>query len=234
MGGDPLFIYASTNKVYGSLSGVEVIEDIDRYSFEYLVSGISENQRLDFATPYGCSKGAADQYVRDYANTYGMKTVVLRQSCIYGPHQNGTEEQGWIAHFMKCIRDGERITIYGDGKQVRDILYVDDLIDCYEAIINRVPQVHTGADEVYNIGGGFENLMSVWNEFSDELVVLFGEETVNRFYNEKFSHGEWRPSDQKCMYFNIDKAEKVIGWKPKTSIKEGLKKTYDWITGEGS
>src|SRR5437868_5570778 len=150
--------YSSTNKVYGSMQEVGVQRNGTRYEFASLSQGIGETQLLDFHSPYGCSKGAGDQYVRDYSRIYGLRSVVFRQSCVYGPHQFGNEDQGWIAHFMIQALKRTPISIYGDGLQVRDILYVDDLISCYEAARDRCDQI-TG--EILNIGGGPANTISL-------------------------------------------------------------------------
>ncbi len=157
----PIVVFTSTNKVYGALEGIKVVDKGGRYDFAN-VKGISESYPLDFHSPYGCSKGAADQYVRDYARIYGLPTVVFRMSCIYGPRQFGNEDQGWLAHFLISSLLGRPITIYGDGKQVRDILYIDDLLAAFESAVE---QVETARGRVYNIGGGRENTISVWVEF---------------------------------------------------------------------
>ena len=138
VGNDPVFLYASTNKVYGGLGYLEIIEGKTRYSFGQFPAGIPESQPLDFHSPYGCSKGAGDQYTRDYFRIYGLRTVVLRQSCIYGYRQFGVEDQGWVAWFIIAALKGREITIYGDGKQVRDILFIDDLLDAYQAVVKGI------------------------------------------------------------------------------------------------
>ncbi|MBV9180547.1 MAG: NAD-dependent epimerase/dehydratase family protein, partial [Acidobacteria bacterium] len=157
----PFLIFSSTNKVYGALTQYSLLEDSSRYLFaqqELNQRGISEQEVLDFHSPYGCSKGCADQYVRDYARIYGLSTVVFRQSCIYGRYQFGVEDQGWIAWFAIAALSGQQITIYGDGKQVRDILHVDDLTRLYAAAIDRQDKV---SGKVYNIGGGPYNTLSI-------------------------------------------------------------------------
>ena len=150
---NPIFIYASTNKVYGEMQDVKVVEEATRWKYADLEYGCSESQPLDFHSPYGCSKGAGDQYVRDYARIYGLRSVVLRQSCIYGPRQFGMEDQGWLAWMIIAAVTGRPISIYGDGKQVRDVLHVDDLLDVYDAAIARI---ETARGQVYNVGGGVE------------------------------------------------------------------------------
>ncbi|MBM3124905.1 MAG: NAD-dependent epimerase/dehydratase family protein, partial [Chloroflexi bacterium] len=170
-GRNPIVIYASTNKVYGGMEDVPLVEEPTRWRYRDLVNGCPETQPLDFHSPYGCSKGAGDQYARDYARIYGLPTVVMRQSCIYGPRQFGIEDQGWVAWFIIAAVMGRPLTIYGDGKQVRDILHVDDLLDAYDLVIEKVP---VAGGQVYNIGGGPGNVMSVWAEFGPKLEQLLG------------------------------------------------------------
>src|SRR3989344_1031877 len=153
-GRKPLFIFTSTNKVYGGMENIKVVEKNGRYCYRDYPRGISEKFNLDFHSPYGCSKGTADQYVRDYYRIYSIPTVVLRQSCIYGPRQFGVEDQGWVAWFIIALTLGKPITVYGDGKQVRDVLYIDDLIDVYERALEKI-DVSRG--KIYNIGGGSQN-----------------------------------------------------------------------------
>src|SRR5512140_703703 len=150
----PVVIYASTNKVYGGMDDVRVVEQGTRYAYESLPNGASEAQPLDFHSPYGCSKGTGDQYVRDYFRIYGLPTVVFRQSCIYGTRQFGVEDQGWVAWFVIAAVTGHPISIYGDGKQVRDLLFVEDLLDAYDAALQRIDKA---AGQVYNVGGGQPN-----------------------------------------------------------------------------
>src|SRR5574338_454281 len=161
-GRNPIFIYSSTNKVYGGMEEVELAEEATRWRYKYLIKGCPETQPLDFHSPYGCSKGTGDQYVRDYSRIYGLPSVVFRQSCIYGPRQFGIEDQGWVAWFIIAAVTGRNITIYGDGKQVRDILNVDDLLNGYDAAVQKID---VAAGNVYNLGGGPQNVMSVWAEF---------------------------------------------------------------------
>src|SRR5216683_121933 len=163
----PPIVITSTNKVYGELEQVAVVEERRRYRFADCPDGISEDQPLDFHSPYGCSKGAADQYVRDYARIYGLPTVVFRMSCIYGPRQFGTEDQGWVAHFIISALTGRPITIYGDGKQVRDVLYVSDLVRAFRLAVSRIDRT---AGQVFNIGGGPANTLAVWTEFGEMLA----------------------------------------------------------------
>ncbi|MCU0519921.1 MAG: GDP-mannose 4,6-dehydratase [Anaerolineae bacterium] len=215
----PVVLYASTNKVYGGMEDLVVEEGATRYAYRDYPYGISEHHPLDFHSPYGCSKGAGDQYVRDYARIYDLPTIVFRQSCIYGPRQFGVEDQGWIAWFIIAAQLGNPITIYGDGKQVRDVLYVDDLLDAYDAAIERAP---SSPGEIYNIGGGPENQLSVWYEFSLLLEELRGSSVP-------VARDTWRPGDQRIFVADIRKAERELGWRPKTDVKAGIRKLYDWV-----
>ncbi|MGD8997937.1 MAG: GDP-mannose 4,6-dehydratase [Anaerolineae bacterium] len=218
-GSDPIVLYASTNKVYGEMVQTGVVEQQTRYSYRDQPDGIAEGQPLDFYSPYGCSKGAGDQYVRDYARIYGLPTVVFRQSCIYGPRQMGVEDQGWVAWFIIAAVMGKPITIYGDGKQVRDVLYIDDLLDAYDAAVE---QIETTEGEVYNVGGGPEHTMSIWAEFQTLLEELVGRSIA-------VAYEEWRPGDQRIYVSDIRKAEQALGWKPHVSVKEGVARLYEWI-----
>src|SRR5215813_8341002 len=167
----PPVIFTSTNKVYGGLEDVEIKQADTRYDFGKLKLGVSESRELDFHSPYGCSKGSADQYVRDYYRIYGLPTVVFRMSCIYGPRQFGNEDQGWVAHFIISAQTGLPLSIYGDGKQVRDVLFVDDLVRALKMAAN---QIEATAGQVFNIGGGRSNSLSVWHEFGKILAELNG------------------------------------------------------------
>lgn len=214
------FLYASTNKVYGETNNVVIEERATRYAYANGFAGVTEDTPLDFHSPYACSKGSADQYVRDYARIYGMPTVVLRQSCIYGTRQLGVEDQGWVAWFTIATRLGKPITIYGDGKQVRDLLWVEDLIDLYELVVQRAPDV---AGSVFNVGGGPENTLSVV-ELVDALRSVSGRAVDPRF-------DEWRPGDQRIFVASIDEVGEALGWNPRTSPRAGIESLYDW-TGE--
>jgi CDP-paratose 2-epimerase len=218
-GKDPIFIYSSTNKVYGGMEDVEIVEDETRWRYRDLLHGCPETQPLDFHSPYGCSKGAGDQYVRDYARMYGLRSVVLRQSCIYGPRQFGIEDQGWVAWFMIAAVTGRPMTVYGDGKQVRDILYVEDLLNAYD---NAVEKIGAASGQVYNMGGGPNNVMSVWAEFGPMLESLLGD-TI------EVAHGDWRPGDQRVFYADIRKVEGELGWKPQVGVKEGIERLFHWV-----
>ena len=218
-GKDPVVLFASTNKVYGGMEDVPVVESATRWYYENLAMGCPENQPLDFHSPYGCSKGAGDQYARDYARIYGLRSVVCRQSCIYGPRQFGVEDQGWLAWMIIAAVTGRQISIYGDGKQVRDALHVDDLLDAYDAVIDNIDKVK---GKVYNIGGGPENVISVWMEFGPMLEKLLGKPIP-------VLSGDWRPGDQKVFVADIRKAESELGWKPKINVDEGTMKLYNWV-----
>lgn len=216
---DPIFLFASTNKVYGAMEGLEVVEDATRYRYRDLPQGISETRPLDFHSPYGCSKGAADQYVRDYARIYGLPTVVFRMSCIYGTRQFGNEDQGWVAHFVIASALDRPITIYGDGKQVRDILWVGDLVRALRLAVERIDIT---AGQVYNIGGGPANTISVWAEFGPLLAGLLG-------HPVPVTYDDWRPGDQPVYVSDTAKAERDFGWCPLVRKEEGIRRLYEWV-----
>jgi CDP-paratose 2-epimerase len=218
-GRNPVVIYASTNKVYGGMQDVPVVEDASRWRYENLALGCPETQALDFHSPYGCSKGAGDQYVHDYARIYGLRSVVCRQSCIYGPRQFGVEDQGWLAWMVIAAVTGRQISIYGDGKQVRDVLNVEDLLDAYDAAIRNIERVN---GRVYNLGGGYKNVISIWAEFGPMLEKLLGRSIP-------VLRGDWRPGDQKVFVADIRKAETELGWKPKISVEEGVGRLFNWV-----
>jgi len=219
-GRNPVFIYASTNKVYGGMEEVALVEDSTRWHYADLPHGCPETQPLDFHSPYGCSKGAGDQYARDYFRIYDLKTVVMRQSCIYGPRQFGIEDQGWVAWFIIAAITDKAITLFGDGKQVRDILHVDDLLNAYDAAIEKID---VAAGQVYNIGGGPDNVMSVWAEFNPILERLLGR-------NIEISRGDWRPGDQKVFYADIRKAQRELSWMPTIGVQRGVEMLFDWVS----
>jgi len=218
-GEKPLVIYASTNKVYGEIENIDVVEDEARYRFRDLENGISENQPLDFHSPYGCSKGSGDQYVRDYSRMYGFPTVVFRQSCIYGPRQFGIEDQGWVAWFIIATVLGQPISIYGDGKQVRDVLHINDLINAYDLAISHVK---SSGGNIYNIGGGPQNAIAIWREFGPILEEIHGN-TI------PITYGDWRPGDQKIYISDISKAKNDLAWSPKIGVKAGIEDLYNWV-----
>lgn len=218
-GRNPIVLYASTNKVYGGMEDVRVVEEESCYRYADLPQGVPESMPLDFHSPYGCSKGSGDQYVRDYHRIYGLPTVVFRQSCIYGPRQFGVEDQGWVAWFIIAAQMARPITIYGDGKQVRDVLFIDDLLDVYDQSIEKIDLV---AGQVYNIGGGPENTLSVWREFGPLLERLLGKEIP-------VAHGDWRPGDQRIYVSDIRKAQDEIGWRPTIGVQEGVERLFAWV-----
>jgi CDP-paratose 2-epimerase len=217
---NPVFLYSSTNKVYGGMDDVPVIEKELRWEYENLPFGAPETQPLDFHSPYGCSKGAGDQYVRDYARIYGLRSVVLRQSCIYGPRQFGVEDQGWVAWMIIAAQTGRPITIYGDGKQIRDLLHVYDLLDAYDAVIRQIDSI---PGEVFNLGGGSENTMSIWTEFGPQLEKLLGGSIP-------VARGDWRPGDQKVFVADTRKAQRLLGWKPKYNVEKGIQQLFEWVS----
>lgn len=212
-------IYSSTNKVYGEMTDVGVQEKDGRYGYARLPEGVSEERNLDFHSPYGCSKGAADQYVIDYHRIYGLRTIVFRQSCIYGYRQFGAEDQGWVAWFMIASKLNRPITVYGDGKQVRDILFIDDLLDAYEAAFAAGDKA---LGKAYNVGGGTENVLSLL-----ELIAY-----IEKRQNRKLPYGlsGWRPGDQKVFVSDIRRAQADLSWRPKTSCHAGLEQLYDWVS----
>ena len=214
----PAVLFTSTNKVYGGMEEVPVVLDGERYVYGDGRRGIGEDARLDFHSPYGCSKGAADQYVHDYARIYGLPTVVFRMSCIYGTRQFGTEDQGWVAHFGRAMLRGEPLTIYGDGCQVRDILWIDDLV---RAMRLATEKIDTVAGEVFNIGGGHRNAVSVRGVI-DGLREITGTGGAATF-------ADWRPGDQKIYVSDTSKAERVLGWRAETSWRQGLEKLAGWL-----
>src|SRR6266542_3799013 len=216
----PAIIFTSTNKVYGGMHEIEVIEEANRYRFAHMADGIAETQRLDFHSPYGCSKGGADQYVRDYARIYNLPTVVFRMSCIYGPRQFGTEDQGWVAHFVIAALTGKPITIYGNGKQVRDILFIDDLVQAFRMAGDQIDSVQ---GEIFNIGGGPSNALSIWAEFGERLTQVTGKTISPRF-------DSWRPGDQPCYITNIQKARQRLGWSPLVDPHTGIRRLSEWVS----
>ncbi len=215
----PVLLYSSTNKVYGEMKETPVKETKTKYEFVNLKKGVSEEQLLDFHSPYGCSKGVAEQYVRDYARIYGLKTLVFRQSCIYGPRQFGVEDQGWVAWFIIALTLGKKITVYGNGKQVRDLLFISDLVRAYDLAIKNINRT---SGQIYNIGGGQKNAISIWWELGPILENLF-----QKKINPKFS--AWRPGDQPIFVANCAKAKRDFGWEPRIGVKEGITKLYNWV-----
>jgi CDP-paratose 2-epimerase len=213
-----ILLYASTNKVYGGMEDVRLELRDGRWRYADLADGVSEERGLDFHSPYGCSKGAADQYVRDYARIYGLKTVVLRQSCIYGYRQFGVEDQGWVAWFTIRSLQQAPVTIFGDGCQVRDILFIDDLLDAYQAAIEKID---VAAGQVYNVGGGPANTLSL-NELVERLAQLNGRRL-------EISRGDWRPGDQRVFVADIRRIGRDLGWRPRVDVAQGLMRLHGWV-----
>jgi len=212
------FIYCSTNKVYGNnVNRIALTEKEKRYVFNG-VRGIKESESIDLTghTPYGVSKLSGDLYVQDYAHTYGLKTGVFRMSCIYGTRQFGFEDQGWLAWFSIKFSQGKPITIYGDGKQVRDVLWVQDLVLAFERFINS--KIKSG---VFNIGGGPKNTLSLL-----ELVSYLEKITKKKV---KVNFQDWRKFDQKVYISSIDKVKKALNWQPSVNPKEGIKRLVKWV-----
>jgi CDP-paratose 2-epimerase len=216
----PIIVFTSTNKVYGEMKSVVTVELDTRYTYRDLPHGVSESQPVDFHSPYGCSKGAADQYVRDYARIYGLRTVVFRMSCIYGPRQFGTEDQGWLAHFMIASETEKPITIYGNGKQVRDVLYIEDLVKAFRLAVE---EIEVTAGQVYNIGGGPTNTLAVWKEFGQLLSGLKEREIPVRFEKS-------RPGDQPCYFSDIRKASTHMRWQPRVNVETGVRLLREWVS----
>jgi CDP-paratose 2-epimerase len=220
-GHNPVFLYASTNKVYGRMADVPTVELPTRHTYRDLPNGVDESRPLDFHSPYGCSKGAADQYVRDYARIYGLPTIVFRQSCIYGPRQMGVEDQGWVAWFVIALIMGRPITIFGDGKQLRDLLYVDDLLRAFDLSID---QIETTRGQIYNIGGGPANAISVWWEFKPIAEAVLGHPVPDPAFVPA------RPGDQPVFVSDTAKAARDFGWAPTVSAPEGIRRLAAWVT----
>jgi CDP-paratose 2-epimerase len=217
----PGVVFTSTNKVYGGLPDVELVREGNRYlprDVRLRTSGISEQRPLDFESPYGCSKGCADQYVLDYARTFGIPAVVFRMSCIYGPRQFGNEDQGWVAHFLIRALEGQPITLYGNGMQVRDILFVDDLVDAFllaQANLGRL------SGQAFNMGGGAQRTVSLL-ELLDRIEKLRGRKTPVRFE-------EWRPGDQRYYVSDTSKFEAATGWRARVSVDDGVARLWQWL-----
>jgi CDP-paratose 2-epimerase len=219
----PFLLFTSTNKVYGSLPDLELERNGRRWEPADPVireRGLSEARPLDFCTPYGCSKGAADQYVLDYAKSYGIRSVVFRMSCIYGPHQHGTEDQGWVAHFAIRARERRPITLYGDGAQVRDILFVEDLVEAMQRACEQDERV---AGRAFNMGGGPANAVSLL-EVVEELTRL-GSPT-------KVAYATERRGDQRYYVADTTRFSDATGWKPQVDAGEGIERLYRWLADE--
>jgi CDP-paratose 2-epimerase len=217
----PAVVFTSTNKVYGALRDVDLVEGRRRYTpadAAVQACGIGEDRPLDFCTPYGCSKGAADQYVLDYASSFGVPSVVFRMSCIYGPHQFGTEDQGWVAHFLISALEGRPITIYGDGKQLRDVLYVEDLVDALLLARDHASEL---AGRAFNIGGGPANTLSLL-ELVAMIADLLGKQPVLRVQ-------PWRQGDQRYYVSDPRAFRRATGWRPAMAPAGGVAALREWL-----
>ncbi len=217
----PRLFFTSTNKVYGALPDVELRRDALRYvpaREEIRSHGISEERPLDFHSPYGCSKGAADQYVLDYSRSFGIETVVFRMSCIYGPRQFGTEDQGWVAYFLLRALAGKPITLYGDGRQVRDVLFVEDLVEAFLAAERRLPEI---AGQAFNVGGGADSTISLL-----ELLDLIAELTGRR---PEVEHAPWRTGDQRYYVSDTRRLQELTGWRPQVGVRQGVGRLLTWL-----
>ncbi len=217
----PPLIFTSTNKVYGALADVRLVKSGQRYlpaNPQIRDHGIGESRSLDFHSPYGCSKGAADQYVLDYARSYGLPAVVFRMSCIYGPHQFGNEDQGWVAHFLIRAREGNVLTLYGDGCQVRDLLYVGDLVEAFVLARCNIARL---AGLPFNIGGGPHNAVSLL-ELIEMLRDEHGLQPVTQF-------APWRTGDQRYYVTDTRRFTNATAWRPARSPAEGLDQLSHWL-----
>jgi CDP-paratose 2-epimerase len=219
-GRDVRLVFTSTNKVYGAIADIPLKRMPTRYEpkGKLAQSGIGEDRVLSFHSPYGCSKGAADQYVLDYARSYGIAAAVFRMSCIYGPHQHGTEDQGWLAHFMIRAAEGLPITIYGDGRQVRDVLFVEDLVEAFLTAERHLPGI---AGDAFNIGGGPANTVSLV-ELLDRIVALNGHRPI-------LNSGEWRVGDQRWYVSDWRKFAAATGWRPTVGAADGIDRLHVWL-----
>jgi CDP-paratose 2-epimerase len=214
-------IVTSTNKVYGALDDIALSEQGKRWNpadVHVRQRGIGESHPLDFHSPYGCSKGAADQYVLDYARSFGLRTAVFRMSCIYGPRQFGTEDQGWVAHFLLSALEGRPVSLFGDGKQVRDILFVDDLVN---ALLLAETDMDHIAGRAFNVGGGVANTVSLL-EMLDLIAELHGERPRATF-------SDWRTGDQRYYVSDTTRLRNATGWEPRVSVQQGIERLYHWL-----
>ena len=217
----PPIVFTSTNKVYGALEDVVLRQEERRYQpadSSLQGRGVNESRPLDFHSPYGCSKGTADQYVLDYARSFGLQSIVFRMSCIYGAHQFGTEDQGWVAHFLIRALEGRPITLYGDGRQVRDILSVDDLVD---AFLLAEAQMDTLSGQAFNIGGGPENTVSLL-----EILELIGQVLGHQ---PEVAYDGWRTGDQRYYVSDTGKFHRATGWGPRIGVETGLNRLLAWL-----
>jgi CDP-paratose 2-epimerase len=214
-------IYTSTGKVYGAMQALPLVERATRWepADPWIAEhGIDEQWPLDLCSPYGCSKSGADQYVLEYTRCYGLPAVVTRLGSIYGPNQRGGEGQGWVAHFLARAIEREPITIHGDGKQVRDLLHVDDLVEAFLRLLDQIDEVKGNA---FNIGGGAANAVSL-GEMLELMSGLLGQPTP-----VTFSH--WRNGDQRYYVSNNRKLEATTGWTPQVSVLDGVRRLYQWM-----
>jgi len=217
----PSIVMTSTNKVYGGLDDLALEVRDGRYaplSSEIARHGVSESRPLDFHSPYGCSKGTADQYVRDYARSYGIDSVVFRMSCIYGQRQFGNEDQGWVAHFLLRALQGAPLTLFGDGRQVRDILYVDDLVD---ALLLAQRHIHALRGRAFNIGGGPANVISLL-ELIERIRHLHGTPP-------RIDMRDWRVGDQRYYVSDTRSFQAATGWRPRIAAAQGIERLYRWL-----
>lgn len=217
----PSLIFSSTNKVYGGLSDIDLVECAMRYAPKderVRANGIPETRALDFHAPYGCSKGAADQYVLDYARSFGLRTLVMRMSCIYGPHQHGNEDQGWVAHFVRSALASETVTVYGDGKQVRDVLFVEDLVNAFELARSNIGEL---SGRAFNLGGGAENTLSVL-ELIEEVERITGG-------SMQVSTEAWRVGDQRYYVSDTRRFGQATGWRADVALPDGLSALVRWF-----
>jgi CDP-paratose 2-epimerase len=222
----PTLLFTSTNKVYGHLDDLPLKARASRYEPEdplVATQGISERRPLDFHSPYGCSKGAAEQYVLDYARTFGIKATVFRMSCIYGPHQFGNEDQGWVAHFLIQSIARRPLTLYGDGRQVRDVLFVEDLVD---AMMRAHSQIDRIGGRAFNIGGGQGSTVSLL-----ELIDMIGDLLGCR---PAYCLEPWRTADQRYYVSDTTRFEAATGWRPRVSVAEGLERLAAWLVQSGT
>jgi CDP-paratose 2-epimerase len=218
----PPLLFTSTNKVYGALEDVALEASAERCmpaDAALREHGVDERRPLEFHSPYGCSKGAAEQYVLDYARSFDLHTVVFRMSCIYGPHQQGNEDQGWVAHFMKRARERGTLNVYGDGLQVRDLLYVDDLVDAFQLAMRNAERL---AGHVFNIGGGPANTLSL----RELLARLQERDAVGPL---RVQYGRARRGDQRYYVSNTGAFSAATGWRPRTSVAQGLERLGKWL-----
>jgi CDP-paratose 2-epimerase len=219
----PSLLFTSTNKVYGGLCDLPVRVEGCRYQPvdpAVRLRGVGEGMPLDFESPYGCSKGCADQYVLDYARSFGVPAAVFRMSCIYGPRQFGTEDQGWLAHFLIRSRNGSPLTIYGDGMQVRDVLYIDDLVEAMLLAQDAMPRI---SGQAFNVGGGPERTISLL-ELMELIRGLHGSAP-------SFRRAEWRTGDQRYYVSDTSKLQAAVGWTPRVSVEEGVRRLDGWLGG---